>query len=201
MKNILSISLILCLGIQVTIAQDEMTTTDSMESIMEYMSETTKELKKSVMDLSKEQIAFKPADSVWSALGVMEHIILSEGLIFNELKTKLAEPEETDLEAPGMDDDQLINSVTDRSNKIKTFPALEPKGKYSDLDTAWKAFMEQRKAISAYLETLEANLENYRYDVPFGKVDGYQYLKFMVGHTARHTAQIEELKAMDGFPH
>jgi hypothetical protein len=41
---------------------------------------------------------------------------------------------------------------------------------------------------------------NHISDSPFGPVDAYQSMLFIAGHSARHTLQIEDIKASEGFP-
>lgn len=53
------------------------------------------------------------------------------------------------------------------------------------------------------LQFKPADLENLRYhvsDYPTGKADAYQNLLFLAAHCARHTKQIEEVKANSDFP-
>jgi len=44
------------------------------------------------------------------------------------------------------------------------------------------------------------DLRNHFAESPLGLMDTYQVLIFLSGHTARHTAQIAELKSNPGFP-
>ena len=176
---------------------------DQMEDVLDYMEDTSDELKETMNGLSEAQLMYKPQDSVWSAMEVMEHIILSEAIFFDNLQKKASGPEDSaeKLEEITVDDDkQMVAGIKDRSNKVKTFPALEPAGKYASYDEAWDAFKKQRENITDFLKDTDADLEKYVFDMPMGKVNGIQMLKFMAGHTSRHVAQIEELKGNSGYP-
>jgi hypothetical protein len=54
-----------------------------------------------------------------------------------------------------------------------------------------------------YLQTTNDDLRDHFFDHPaFGPLDldGYQWLLLISGHSARHTAQIGEVKADPNFP-
>ena len=51
-----------------------------------------------------------------------------------------------------------------------------------------------------YIKSTKDDLRNHYSKMPFGTLDGFQIVIFMTGHTARHTAQIESIKAEPNFP-
>ena len=64
-----------------------------------------------------------------------------------------------------------------------------------------KAFEDSRKATMTYLQKTNDDLRDHFFDHPaFGPLDGYQWLLLISGHSARHTAQIGEVKADPNFP-
>lgn len=173
----------------------------SEKDLFEYLDETKENLEESVKNLSDEQMKFKPGPDRWSVAECVEHIIIVENALNSTLQEKLMGPEDEDVEIQtSMEDDEMLNMINDRSSKVKTMPDFEPTGKFSSADEALEAFDDQREDIVDALKDTDADLRNYLFEMPFGKMDGYQLMLFMAGHTARHTQQIEEVKNSPGFP-
>ena len=99
-----------------------------------------------------------------------------------------------------MTDEQVLGIITDRSNKVKTRPEMEPKNTFGSADGSLAAFMKKRKENINYVKKTTDDLRNHFADFPFGKIDSYQTILFMSGHTERHTKQILEVIASSGFP-
>lgn len=169
--------------------------------LFEYLEETKENLEESVKGLSEEQMTFKAAPDQWSVAECVEHIITVENALNSMLQEKLSGPEDEDAQSQvSMSDDQILAFINDRSSKVKTSPEFEPNDKYSNSDEALEAFNDQREDIVDALKDSDANMRNYILDMPFGKLDAYQVVLFMAGHTARHTQQIEEVKSNPDFP-
>ena len=169
--------------------------------VFEYLQETKVGLNKSVDGLSEEQMIFKPDDESWSVAQVIEHIVAVEGALKSMLEAKFEAGETPDLKADvKMTDDQVVALITDRTGKIKTQEQFQPSGKFSNADEAIEAFNDQRENIDDWLKGSDVDMRNYVNDFPFGKIDAYQTVLFMAGHSARHTAQIEEVKSNPDFP-
>ncbi len=179
-------------GIEETLVKTDM---------FEYLEETKEALKESVGDLSEEQMAFKTDTIGWSVAEIVEHIVIVEGALKSMLEGRIQSGETPDLKAEvQMTDEQVVGFITDRSGKIQTQSQFVPSGKYSDSDEALEAFMDQREDIVDWLKDADVDMRNYVNEFPFGKIDAYQTVLFMAGHTERHTAQIEELKSHSEFP-
>ena len=63
---------------------------EGTDSLLRYFNETTKELERQVAGLSEAQLQFKPAPDKWSISQCLEHIVLSERMIFDMAKTALS---------------------------------------------------------------------------------------------------------------
>lgn len=171
------------------------------KDIFEYLEETRDNLEESVDGLSEEQMQFSPDAESWSVAEIMEHIYIVEGALKGMLEAKLGEEPNPDMKAEvKMSDEEVVGFITDRSQKIKTRTDFEPGGKFSTSEEAWEAFSEQRENIVDFLKDSDKDMRNYVNEFPFGKIDAYQTVLFLAGHTARHTDQIEEVKSMDDFP-
>ena len=89
----------------------------------------------------------------------------------------------------------------DRTNKVKTFPALEPKSTpYKNLDEAMNEFKTTRAAHIKYIKATSEDLRNHFVQMPFGLLDCYQLCLLISSHTDRHVQQLNEVKTNPGFP-
>lgn len=171
------------------------------KDIMEYLEETEEALIEVTEDLSEEQMQYKPDAESWSIAEIIEHINMVENSMKTMINNKMNADSESENIEVKMTDDQVIQLITNRSQKFKTQNQFEPTGEYTTADDAIKAFIDQRENITDWIKDSNTDMRSVVItDFPFGPVDGYQTLLFMAGHTERHTAQIEEVKASPDFP-
>lgn len=169
---------------------------------MNYYGDTFKNLENAVSGLSKEQMHFKPTSESWSISQCLEHIILTENMIFGMIKENMAKPENPERrEEIKFTDKEIMAMVVDRSEKYKAPEMLIAKGKYDDSQAAISDLQSGRTDILSFIQNTPINeLRNRVNDSPAGATDTYQSLLFLAGHTARHTLQIEEIKSNSNFP-
>ncbi|MEJ5960831.1 DinB family protein [Pedobacter immunditicola] len=170
--------------------------------LLNYYQQTFDALQKSVEGLSEAQLNFKPAADRWSISQCLEHIVMTEQMIFDFAKKGMEAPANPERKKDvKMKDEDVIKGVTDRSFKAKAPENIVLKGKYLDANIALTDLQNSRKAVLGYLDSVSVeDLRNHIGDSPMGPVDSYQALLFLAGHTARHTAQIDEVKADVNFP-
>lgn len=180
---------------QTTISKDE------RAKALDHLKQTNSELLKTVKGLSKEQLNYKPSDDAWSIAECMEHIAISENSIFGIVTMTLAnEPDPSKRREVNFSDEQMLGFIESREQKVKTRTEFEPTQKYGGFEGSLEEFEMRRKANMKYVKTSNDDLRNRYFDFPFGKVDAYQVILFMSGHTKRHTDQIKEVMASDGYP-
>ena len=157
---------------------------------------------KSVKGLSEEQLNFKPAADRWSIKECMQHIALSENMLWSLAEKTLKEPANPEKRAEiKVTDEQIVKMIADRTNKVKTSEQLTPdKAKWQTPDDILDAFKDQRGALIKYAKTSTDDMRNHVVQMPFGYIDTYQLLLMIGAHTRRHTLQIEEVKADPAFP-
>jgi phosphopantetheinyl transferase (holo-ACP synthase) len=81
------------------------------------------------------------------------------------------------------------NQVSKLTNRWATHEALV------------KAFNASRDKTIGYIKETQDDLRSHFYAHPvFKDLDAYQWLIFISGHSARHTAQINEVKEAQGYP-
>jgi hypothetical protein len=66
------------------------------------------------------------------------------------------------------------------------------------VDEALQDFAEKRAKTIEYARTTQDDLRAHV--TPGPRVDGYQYLLMMAGHSERHVAQMNEVKTATGYP-
>jgi len=173
------------------------------DSALKLFQTTHDNFVKSIAGLSEKQWKFKPAPDRWSVAEVAEHITVSEstimGMIQHMLMQSPATPEKKE-QVKGKDQ-LILEKVPDRSRKAQAPEMLRPTGRWATETELTKAFEDARKANMEYVRTTNDDLRDHFFDHPaFGTLDGYQWLLLLATHSARHTKQIEEVKADPNFP-
>ncbi len=176
---------------------------EEREFALKHLQTTHDKFVQSIAGLSQKQWTFKPGPDRWSVAEVAEHITVSEsailGLIQKQVMASPAAPEKRE-QVKGKDE-MLLQKVPDRSHKAQAPEFLRPTGRWATEADLTKAFEESRKVTMDYVRTTSDDLRDHFFDHPvFGTMDGYQWLLLLSSHSARHTAQIEEVKADPNFP-
>lgn len=178
---------------------DPTITDEERKNAIAYFKETQKALADEIKGLSENQLNWKPADSVWSAAGCVEHIALSEKLLFDWYSGLMKAPATPEKRSGlKMTDDMVKAMLTNRSFKVKTREGFYPTGQAAA--QSFTQFNERREALIKYMNETKEDLRNHMAQTPLGEVDCYQLLLFLSAHTKRHTLQIAELKAHPDFP-
>src|ERR1017187_502929 len=207
--TVISTVAMLCLAMTSAIAQTTpqavptSLTAEEREAALKQFEATRDNFLKSIAGLSQKQWTFKPAPDRWSVAEVAEHIALSEsaifGLVQKQVMTSPAAPEKRE-QAKGKDE-VILRRMPDRSHKAQAPESLRPTGRWATEADVTKAFEDSRAATMEYIRTTNDDLRDHFFDHPvFGTMDGYQWLLLISAHSARHTAQIEEVKADPNFP-
>ncbi|HEV8511827.1 MAG TPA: DinB family protein [Cyclobacteriaceae bacterium] len=168
---------------------------------LDHLAQSKEKFLSAIKGLSKEQLNFKSSPESWSVAECAEHIATTESSLFGAVEGALKNPIDASKRSElKMSDDEVLKMITDRSHKVKTNEKFVPSGKYGDIDGITKEFTAKR---DAHIEFVKSTKEDFRDRVvtfPYASFDSYQVIVFMSGHTLRHTAQIEEVKANAAFP-
>jgi hypothetical protein len=178
-------------------------TSQEREAALKQFAATRDNFLQSIAGLSQAQWTFKPAPDRWSVAEVAEHITISEstlfGLVQKQIMTSPATPDKRE-QVKGKDD-LILQKVPDRSHKVQAPEFLRPTGRWATEGDLTKAFEESRKTTMDYVRSTDDHLRDHFFDHPMlGTMDGYEWLLLISAHSARHTAQIEEVKADPNFP-
>lgn len=156
----------------------------------------------SIAGLSEAQLNFKAGPDKWSVRQCMEHIALSEKMLFGWISSVLAQPADASKkDSVKVTDEIVLKGVTDRSQKFQAPEMLQPAGKFPNAKAAADDFNTARDKLIAYMKTTDKDMRHHFMQHPaMGWMDTYQGILLLSAHTRRHTLQIEEVKADPGFP-
>jgi hypothetical protein len=131
----------------------------------------------------------------------VKHIAAAERNLWAMVEASLNQPANPEQRAGiKFTDQELIKAVKDRTNKAKTFEALEPANSpYKTTAEALDAFKENREKLIAFVKSTKADLRNHVSVLPIGTYDAYQFILLISAHSNRHTQQINEVKTAVGF--
>lgn len=179
-------------------------TGEERERLGQDLEATRRAFLSSVQGLSEAQLRFRAAPDRWTIAEVAEHIALSEQRIFEGmiLDKVMRSPAPPELSARGpRDDEGLRRMVLDRSTKRQAPEMLKPTGSFPSTAAAVEAFGKSRDRTVEFVRSTQEDLRGHGAPHPLLKMlDGYQWVILLSSHSARHTAQIEEVKADPGFP-
>lgn len=179
-----------------------MLTTQERAKAIKLLQETETGIFTTVKDLSETQLNFKPAADKWSVAECIKHIAAAEKELWAMAEPALSQPANPEKRADiKFSDDELINAVEDRTQKSKTFAALEPANSpYKTILEALAAFKAGREKLITLVKESKADLRNHVLVFPVGTYDSYQFILLIAAHSNRHTQQIDEVKANPDFP-
>ncbi|MDX1939918.1 MAG: DinB family protein [Saprospiraceae bacterium] len=177
-------------------------TKEERKAAIKYINWSSKELKKSLKGLSTAQLNYKPAADRWSPQECLYHIAFSEGALRGALDQALQAPADPAAKMEvKITDEEIKKMVTDRTNKVKTAEPFEPQNTgFKSYNEAVAAFKSKRAMLVDLVKNSDADMRNHIVTLPFGKMDAYQFILFIAGHTNRHTQQLNEVKTATGYP-
>lgn len=167
----------------------------------DYLDQTRQAFLASISGLSEAQWKYRPAPDRWSIAEVAEHITLSEETILGLVTERILKAPPAPAEGEKVADEKVIQAITDRSAKFQAPEMLKPLGKWANQAELTQAFEQKRAKTLDYVKTTQDDLRGHAGPHPaLGAIDGYQWVLLLAAHSARHTAQIEEVKADPGYP-
>lgn len=153
--------------------------------------------------LSEAQWNYKSAPDRWSVAECAEHIGITEDMIFKMITEQAlkgpAEPQKRELVK--MQDDQIVSTVLDRTQKFKAPESIQPTRRWTTPAEITGNVLQNHAKTLAFVNTTDQDLRNHFIDHPVLKtLDTYQWVILISAHMRRHTAQILEVKADPNFP-
>lgn len=174
---------------------------EDLEKGVKHLSGTRDAIVEATKNFSAAQWNFKPAPERWSVAECLEHITVTEEFLFKMVSDDMKKPsaEPADPAAEKVADDKVLTMVTDRSQRFQAPEPVRPTGRWGTPQDTLAEFLDLRARTLDYLKTtpgLRANVS----DSPVGKLDAYQRLLFISGHSERHFNQMQEVIADANFP-
>ena len=177
--------------------------TQERKTAADLLQQTEQGVLDAVAGLSEAQLNFKPAPDRWSIAECVKHIAVTEIALWQMTDAALKQPanpeKRSEIKAT---DEQLVQMIESRAQKVKTFTSLEPQNtSYKSTPDALASFFDSRKKLIGFVMTTNDNLRDHVVTLDkVGSFDCYQMILFMAAHSYRHTQQIEEVKADPNFP-
>ncbi len=150
-------------------------------------------LLKALQGVSEEMAARSPAPGSWSILGCVEHLVISEDYLFQQIVTSERSPS------------PLINEKReavmpirglDRKWRMESPPEGCPSGRFPTLSEAVKQFLVYRERTVQFVHDNQEDLRCRITSHPImGTVNCHEMLLSIAVHCLRHVKQIEEAKA------
>ncbi len=145
-----------------------------------------------VLDQCSSELLSKKVGEAWSILEILEHIFLTERLVYVMLlrpSSKQAEKEEV------IGQEKLQKLIVNlRARKLKAPDSLEPKGKIKSKEEFIKLFSEQRASLMLDVEGAKIQISLASYVHPFlGEMTIRDWLHFIPLHSKRHLEQIKDI--------
>ena len=200
-KGYILLTLLVITGLANQVPSETLTSKER-KFLINSLKDTKENLAKTIKGLSELQLNFKPAADKWSLKECVQHLAITEQNLWMMADAALKEPANSeDRKEIKMSDQDMLNFMNDRSKKFQAAEIVKPEqSKWKTTAEAMNAFKESRMRLIKYVKTTTDDVRNHVAKAPFGSIDVYQVFLVISAHTARHTQQIEEVKADPGFP-
>lgn len=152
-------------------------------------------------DVDAKAWTHRPEEEEWTIAECAEHILKAEQGILAKIQQLLKEQQpQAKKQAEISSTEFILTTVMDRYNKkVKTIKPMEPSGVWSTKAEFIQTYRDAREGLRQFIKETQAPLHHYFTASPIGEVDLYQNLVILTAHTARHTQQIESIKARLGL--
>lgn len=158
--------------------------------IQNFLDVTEANLISTVEELDDEKWNYRPAQGGWTTAECMEHVILAEKAVFQQVKSALENAADNSKNLK-QQDGWLLAKISDRGVKVTT--PLNPKGANMSKSEMIEELQSSRKEIKEFLNQKNLPLRNHFGRSPYGPADAYQLFIVIAAHSMRHNAQINEV--------
>jgi DinB superfamily len=195
------ITLLVITGLAGTINDNTLSKKDRKFGIS-ILKDTREDAINTTKGLSETQLNYKTAPERWSVKECMYHIAGAEKLLWTMFEGAMKAPANPEKRSEiKVTDEQVVKMIEDRTVKAQAPEPIQPKNTgFTTLEAALEDFKKNRGEHIKYLKNSTEDLRNHAIQMPFGYIDGYQFMLFMAAHSNRHTQQMNEVKANPGFP-
>lgn len=185
-------------------AADGKLTAEERAKTIRTLHDSQNELMSQIEKLTDQQWNARPAAFKWTVGETVEHIALSEGLLFSAMERALATPVNPDWEAKTAKKEAILDGLLagrqGRANAPEPIQPLKRKMSRADIMTLLK---DSRAKTLKFTEQTDLPLKAHTFDHPFpvfGTLNAYQWLLYIPAHNLRHNKQIVEIMTNPEFP-
>jgi hypothetical protein len=171
--------------------------------LLGYLKKTGDDVIRTVAHLTPSQWTYKPDPTRWSIAECVEHLVMEEQTLFQAITQKVVKipPPDGQARANREQDERIIQFMMDRSQKVSAGESVVPHGKLATVEEGIAQFSKARGESSEWVRTTQLDLRGHGTANPsLHYLDAYGYWILLAAHSARHTAQMEEVKSAPGYP-
>ncbi len=185
-------------------ATDGTLTADERAEAIALLEATRNKVLGEAAALSDAAWSFQPGPDRWSVAQVVEHLLLTEGFLWQSLDAALAT--EVDPEWAKKTEGRMAmikQLLPDRSQRFQAPAPLQPHTEKSDLSRRElvQRYREAREKSLAFARETEAPIKAHLVDSEnFGPMSAHHWLVFIALHNQRHNQQIDEILADPKLP-
>ena len=195
------LSALLCAATLVPVQATTELSAKDREFAAKYLEETRQKFLESIDGLTPAQWTFRAAPDRWSIAEAAEHIAISESTILQLVTAKIINAPPAPADAQRLSDQKMLDALLDRSERFQAPEMLKPTKRWATREALAKDFSGARDKTIAYVKETKDDLRGHAAPHPVLKtLDGYQWVLLIAGHSARHTAKIEEVKSDPAYP-
>lgn len=171
------------------------------QDLLGHLDASSERFLKAIDGVGAEQWGFAPPDGAWSIAQCAGHVVRSEGNIFEGVLGTLQEPAAPERAAAVAGKEKLLHkAVPARRGKAQAPAGMEPADFASPAEAA-ERFREVRAVTRDFAAATDAPLHvHVKPHFGLGDLTAAQWLLLIALHSERHARQIEEVKAMPGYP-
>ena len=163
------------------------------QQLLDALRESRDALVSSLDGVSDAEALWTPGPGQWSILECVEHVAIAEPLLFRGVSRgkPITEPAPDDLTR----EERFRSGALDRSRKLTGPEPVQPHGRFASVSEAVAHFVAAREQTIAWVESCSEDLRSKSTMHPlFGRITCQECLALLIGHPARHAAQIREIR-------
>jgi len=170
--------------------------------LVQHLERTRNDFVTEADGLSEAQYRFVAGADGWSIGQIVEHVALAELRILEVIGQLPQAPAPSDAKTRGAARFARLDAGPTRDQRRIVAPGpLVPRGTWASPAASLTAFVDARAQTIAAAAAGDATaLEHVLPHRFFGEFDLEEWAYFLAVHSARHTAQVLELKSAVGFP-
>jgi hypothetical protein len=167
--------------------------------VLEGLTASETRLLELIGDLTPDQWRFREAPDRWSIAEILEHLVVFEDFIRQQIQKALTAPPRPEQESTAAKDPLALGLAESRNTKFKARESALPTGRWSSPADLIHEFRNTRARTLQFAARTDADLRGHFFPhIVFGDLDCCQWLIVLGTHTNRHALQIAEIKSHPG---